>query len=1738
MKQTLAVLILLTTSFYFSFSQSWGLYTLVAPQNSSAQLVDTNGTVYKTWNFNDRTGYSCYLLPGGDLVRTVSYGGNTLWGGGMTGQVQIVDWDGNVTWTYTHSSSEYCLHHDICPLPNGNILMISYDVRSNEEVTRAGGNTWGTVQSEKIIEVRPTGPTTGEIVWEWYLWDHLCQDVDPSKDNYVQNANDHPERMNINYNLTNDWWHMNGIDYNAYLDQIIISSHYMNEIYVIDHSTTTEEAAGSTGGNMNKGGDFLYRWGNPESYGASGTTNFHTIHDAHWVPQDCPNANYMTGYNNEGSNGKTCFDIFLPPYDGKGYVLEPQTYNPQTYSYRHTYTGNTNTNMGNAQQLPNGNSLVCIAGSGYIYEVDAHDNVLWSYSASGRISQASRYSECYVNGTMPETPTVVQSGSTLSSSVDGESYQWYFNMFPIEGATAKSYNPTESGDFQVQVINSNDCRSFISNAFNYSSGPVPQSLSIEFNSAEMEVGEEQSLSAIVLPSEVSQEVLWYSSAPLSLSIDSEGVIRALAIMNDITITAKSAIDTTITGTITISVIATDVEEIEPSTENIELFIGETELITVTVFPENATDASLSWLSDNENIATVVNGTIEAIAQGSTTITVSSISNPNISETISVTVLPIAPNEIILADTLYYLIGDVVELEYAILPESASQLVSISTNNTSILEVEDLSISALEIGTTQITVTSVENTSVFATAIVIVSPIYIDNIEISVPITELAIGETLQATATVNPNNATNSNYTWSVSDPSIATISESGLITAISAGIVIITADAIDGSGVSENITLTVYSIPVENITVVPANPEVFIGDSLQLEISISPENATIQDISWIVESNDYAIISNTGMITGLAEGEVQVTVLATDDSGVSESFTVNIVKRSITNITLIPSTIELTIGESTTIEAIISPENATITELQWISSNENIATVSNGSIVAIGEGSVTITATSTDGSNISGNATVSVSSIQPISVTTSESIGFMLGDDSQTLTATVLPQNTSNKAVRWYSSNTAIATVDSITGEVTPIGEGTCEITVECIVDRSITATCNVTVANEIIAVESISINSENVILQIGESENLSISVYPTDATNKAIIWNSSNTDIVGVSNGVITGYAIGSATITATSVDGNHTSQILVTVSSISVESVSLNRETVLMNMDSDPLQLTATVFPANATNKRVTWRSTNSSIVSVNSGVVSVQNIGSAYIIVTTLDGNYTDSCLVQVNEIALTSIRLSENIVTTNLGTASYTLTATVLPENATNQVLIWQTSNANIATVQNGIVTFLSTGTVVVSASNEGGNIFDICVFTITAIEINEIVIEEETLQLSTESAPTALTWYVLPTGANSATVQWTSSNESVATVQNGIITVVEAGSATIIASSESGQYFDYCEVTVSEDYIPVENISLAFEEITLEVGENSTLSASVIPNNATNPNITFNSSNPALVSVDANGIITAIAATSGVIITATTQDGISASAIVIVNEVATVISSILAQDLTLEPGETEKISYTTMPAEVEGTEFIFSIADTSIATIDNLGNVTAGSIFFGDNSTTATISLASNPSIFSQVTITVIGTTDRVLLYELVEVALDIYNKVLVTHELIVSDSNGDIPQEVWNDFLIVQEEAIVTLYATNATQGEIDAMAMELMASITAMTDTYTDISDETEEVSVYPTYFDNQITVKANGLRGYELINASNQIILSNTNTNKNEAIVNTSGLASGIYCIVIKGDSLITSRIIIKK
>ena len=361
---------------------AFGGYTLWASrEHNSIQLIDGSGQLVHHWN---RALRHSRLLENGNLMGTSG------------GWIHLFDASNQRLWRY---KPEHAQHHDFLPLPNGNVLILGRDVKTRAEAIAAGANPEfvpaSGLGSDVIIEVRPIYPDAGEVVWQWSVWDHLVQDYDPTKANYGRVA-DHPELIDLNYNLRNlearRWLHHNSLDYHPELDQILLSARNMSEIWVIDHSTTTEQAAGHRGGNSGQGGDLLYRWGNPQAYraGTFADQQLFWQHHPYWIPEGLPGAGNILIFNNGAEYagralGYSSVVEITPPVSGYGYDRDEgagSRYGPAqpTWTYTAENPGDFYASrMSNAQRLPNGNTMVVNGMRGTIFEVTPTGKTVWQY---------------------------------------------------------------------------------------------------------------------------------------------------------------------------------------------------------------------------------------------------------------------------------------------------------------------------------------------------------------------------------------------------------------------------------------------------------------------------------------------------------------------------------------------------------------------------------------------------------------------------------------------------------------------------------------------------------------------------------------------------------------------------------------------------------------------------------------------------------------------------------------------------------------------------------------------------------------------------------------------------------------------------------------------------------------------------------------------------------------------------------------------------------------------------------------------------------------------------------------------------------------------------------------------------------------------------------------------------------------------------------------------------------------
>ena len=357
-------------------------------------LIDIDNNIVNSWEVNDYNLLRSYLTPDSILV-TISKLNNLP-------VLQKYNWDGLLLWTFIFEEGECLIHHEQVILPNGNILAICKETIIAEENIYFNED----IVIDKIIEIEPLDNDQANIIWEWHFYDHLIQDYDPNMLNYGI-ISENPQLFNINaYNLLGDFTHLNCVDFNAELNQIVFSSRTLNEVFIIDHSTTTEEAKSHIGGIYGKGGDFLYRWGNPINYnrGDFGDQKLHAPHAVNWINSDYPGGGNILLFDNEYDVSISAIIEFQPPILSNGlYSLDAnEPFEPNEYTWINHSSNYYSLSHSGAFRMPNGNTLITIFGVPPLYEIniieiDENGVLQWEYLGSFITFRASKYPYTYFN---------------------------------------------------------------------------------------------------------------------------------------------------------------------------------------------------------------------------------------------------------------------------------------------------------------------------------------------------------------------------------------------------------------------------------------------------------------------------------------------------------------------------------------------------------------------------------------------------------------------------------------------------------------------------------------------------------------------------------------------------------------------------------------------------------------------------------------------------------------------------------------------------------------------------------------------------------------------------------------------------------------------------------------------------------------------------------------------------------------------------------------------------------------------------------------------------------------------------------------------------------------------------------------------------------------------------------------------------------------------------------------------
>ncbi|MDE6208514.1 MAG: Ig-like domain-containing protein [Lachnospiraceae bacterium] len=649
-----------------------------------------------------------------------------------------------------------------------------------------------------------------------------------------------------------------------------------------------------------------------------------------------------------------------------------------------------------------------------------------------------------------------------------------------------------------------------------------------------------------------------------------------------------------------------------------------------------------------------------------------------------------------------------------------------------------------------------------------------------------------------------------------------------------------------------------------------------------------------------------------------------------------------------------MSVGDTATLT--VNVDDSYKNRVNWTSSNTSVATVdSRGNIVAVSGGTAEITAT-LDGkifpndTATSHRATITVVVIDNFKV--SETEHYLNREESFTLTA--IPTDSSDyTTISWLSSDDSIATVkpsenNRFEAVVEGIKPGTATITAVQQTKDGVNkyATCTVYVREK---VEDVTMNEKEIEVTVGSSYQLSLIFNSTSGNtpdNLAVKWVSSDESIATVErstniNGLVTGISGGDVVVSAITEDGIQVASCKVHVR-VPVTGIILTKHMVETSMSMENYQLSYTILPeGDGVNRNVTWSSSNEEVATVDSnGLVTFVAPGKATIICQTVDtgvdgSNLIDTCEFYVNQ-PVTSVKLDYTDVTLRIGD-TFRLTAEVNPEDATNKTLWWSSSNTDVITVdETGFITASGSGNATVIVQSADSGVIDVCnVSVYQPVETVTLNTHEMSVRKGTIFWLNAVAG---PEGAVNKTIIWTSSDESIATVDaSGMVTALNPGECSIIATSQDTGISDKCVLRVTE---PVTGIYLNATEAYLYTGEKFVIIPTVEPLDADDKSVTYLSSDPAVATVDSNGIVTGVSGGSAIILVTTVERGLVASMKVTVYEFVTSIK-INNSSPYINNGVTRRLTVDVAPKTATNQGVTWSSSNPSIIRVSSNGNITA-----------------------------------------------------------------------------------------------------------------------------------------------------------------------------------------------------
>ncbi|ADL50967.1 Ig-like domain-containing protein [Clostridium cellulovorans] len=832
-----------------------------------------------------------------------------------------------------------------------------------------------------------------------------------------------------------------------------------------------------------------------------------------------------------------------------------------------------------------------------------------------------------------------------------------------------------------------------------------------------------------------------------------------------------------------------------SNNTLALSAGASATLTPTFTPSNASNKTIIWTSDNTNVATVTNGVVKAVGGGTATITAKT-ADGGFTATCAVTVTQNVSSITINPTTTYVKLGgNDVTLTANVLPAGATnKSVTWSSSNPNVATVDSTGkVHAIATGTAIISATSVQAPTIVGKCTVTV-PVSVTGITVSSTSSYVKMGGTLALTSTIAPTTATIKTITWSSSNEAVAKVSTTGVVTPVAPGTVTITAKTTDGGFTASKNLEVIYGVTTITLDKTTAILKVG-GSDISLIPTVNPTTATYKSVTWTSSNPTVATVNSTGKVHAIKTGTAIISATSVQDSTKVAKCTVTVAS-PVTGVTVSATSSYVKMGATLTLTSTVTPTTATIKTVTWSSSNQSIAKVSTtGVVTPVAPGTVTITAKTTDGGFTASKNLEVIYGITTITLDKTTAI-LKVGGSDISLIPTVNPTTATYKSVTWTSSNPAVATVDS-TGKVHAIKTGTAIISATSVQDSTKVAKCTVTVASP---VTGVTVSATSSYVKMGATLTLTSTVTPTTATIKTVTWSSSNEAVAKVSTtGVVTPVAPGTVTITAKTTDGGFTASKNLEVI-YGVTTITLNKTTAILKVGENDISLIPTVNPATATYKSVTWTSSNPAVATVDStGKVHAIKVGTAIISATSVqDPTKIAKCTVTV-PVPVTGVTINSTSTYVKIGTP-LTLTATIAPTTATIKTVTWSSSNEAIAKVSTtGVVTAVAPGTVTITAKTTDGSFTSSKVLNVV-YGVVTVTLNKTTATLKVGDTDLILVPTINPTNATVKTINWTSSNANIATVDsNGVVHAVAAGTVVITATSaQDPTKIAKCTITITK----------------------------------------------------------------------------------------------------------------------------------------------------------------------------------------------------------------------------------------------------------------------------------------------------------------------------------------------------